>query len=57
LQALNQTGRTRAASAAPTVNLHVEVHGNILGGQENLEELARIMERKLRDISQSRYAA
>ena len=57
LQALNQTGRAQAQTSPPQVNLHVEVHGNILGGQENMEELARIMERKLRDLNQSRYAA
>ena len=57
LQALNQTGQARAQSSPPQVNLHVEVHGNILGGAENMEELARIMERKLRDLSQTRYAA
>ena len=57
LQALNQTGRTQAQSAPPQVNLHVEVHGNILGGQENMEELARLLERKLRDLDQARYVA
>jgi hypothetical protein len=57
LMALNQTGRPPEAAAAPAVNLHLEVHGNILGNEDNLEELARIMERKLRDIRVGRWAA
>lgn len=59
LGALNQSGQAPAglAAQAPQVSLHLEVHGNILGSEDNLEELARIMETKLRDIGQARYAA
>ncbi|MBI4799268.1 MAG: hypothetical protein HY794_11165 [Desulfarculus sp.] len=59
LTALNQTGQPAAGPAQPPpqVNLHLEVHGNLLGGEENLEELARLMERKLRDLDQARYGA
>lgn len=57
LTALNQTGQAGASPAwpPPQVNLHLEVHGNLLGGEDNLEELARLMERKLRDLDQARY--
>lgn len=59
LTALNQTGQPAAGPAQPPpqVNLHLEVHGNLLGGEDNLEELARLMERKLRDLDQARYGA
>ncbi|MFH1034210.1 MAG: hypothetical protein V1806_06840 [Pseudomonadota bacterium] len=60
LAALNQTGQASAGQATslpPQVNLHLEVHGNLLGSEDNLEELARLMERKLRDLDQARYGA
>jgi hypothetical protein len=60
LTALNQTGQAgtgASRSLPPQVNLHLEVHGNLLGSQENLEELARLMEAKLRDLGQARYGA
>ena len=60
LTALNQTGRAGIGAAQaqpPQVNLHLEVHGNLLGSEDNLEELARLMERKLRDLGQARYGA
>jgi hypothetical protein len=60
LAALNQTGQASpgvSQALPPQVNLHLEVHGNLLGNEENLEELARLMERKLRDLDQARYGA
>ncbi|MGD8562100.1 MAG: hypothetical protein PVG03_06180 [Desulfarculaceae bacterium] len=55
LQALNQSGGAGLdfASERP-VNLHVEVHGNILGGEENMNELARVIESKLVELDQAR---
>ncbi|KMY69020.1 hypothetical protein AAU61_05620 [Desulfocarbo indianensis] len=58
LQALNQTGRPMGeASGGQMVNLHVEVHGNLLGSEENLEDLARLIEGKLKDIERRRIHA
>jgi hypothetical protein len=56
LKALNQSGG--AASAQPNqVNLHMEVHGNLMGDESAFNDLARLLESKLRDLNQSRYAA
>jgi len=58
LQALNQTGRPMGeAGGGQMVNLHVEVHGNLLGSEENLEDLARLIEGKLKDIERRRIHA
>ncbi len=58
LQALNQTGRPLEAPAGgQVVNLHVEVHGNLLGSEEDLEDLARLIEDKLKDIERRRIHA
>ena len=43
--------------AAPAVNLHVEIHGNLLGGRDNLEDLARLLEGKLRELDRGRWKA
>jgi|GEM_PF-6429750 len=56
LAALNQSGKVPgAAQASPQVNLHLEVHGNILGNESGLEALARTLERKLREIQGGRF--
>ncbi len=57
LSALNQTGQTARAALPQPLNLHVEVHGNILGGEEGMEDLARVVERKLRQIGAGRHGA
>jgi len=54
LKALNQGGASDPA-AAPVVNLHVEIHGNFLGKEDNLEDLARILEGKLRQLDSIRW--
>ncbi len=56
LKALNQ-GAAAATSAAPAVNLHVEIHGNLLGSRDNLEDLARLLEGKLRELDRGRWKA
>ncbi|MCA1905183.1 MAG: hypothetical protein LDL11_01170, partial [Desulfarculus sp.] len=56
LAALNQSGKPPTAfTANPQVNLHLEVHGNILGNESGLEALARTLERKLREIQGGRF--
>jgi hypothetical protein len=58
LQALNQTGGASAPAAGPAgVSLHVEVHGNLLGSETELEELARLIGGKLRELEASRHYA
>jgi hypothetical protein len=50
LAALNQSGKPpTAVTANPQVNLHLEVHGNILGNESGLEALARTLERIFQD--------
>lgn len=56
LKALNQ-GFSREGAAAPAVKLHVEIHGNLLGGRDNLEDLARLLEGKLRELDRGRWKA
>ena len=55
LKALNQGAAPLAAS--PAVNLHVEIHGNMLGSRDNLEDLARLLEGKLRELDRARWKA
>lgn len=55
LKALNQGAAPQAA--APAVNLHVEIHGNMLGSRDNLEDLARLLEGKLRELDRARWKA
>lgn len=56
LAALNQSGKVASPNqASPQVNLHLEVHGNILGNESGLESLARTLERKLREIQGGRF--
>jgi hypothetical protein len=58
LQALNQTGSAAAPAREPAgVSLHVEVHGNLLGSETELEELARLIGGKLRELEASRHRA
>ncbi|MCF8122916.1 MAG: hypothetical protein K9K34_10935 [Desulfarculaceae bacterium] len=56
LKALN-LGAANAQAAAPAVNLHVEIHGNMLGSRDNLEDLARLLEGKLRELDRARWKA
>lgn len=56
LKALN-LGAVGSSAAAPVVNLHVEIHGNMLGSRDNLEDLARLLEGKLRDLDRARWKA
>lgn len=56
LKALNQAGAAGSGQASQT-NLHLEIHGNLLGDESALEDLARLMEGKLRDLDQGRYGA
>lgn len=55
LKALNQGAAPQ--DAAPEVNLHVEIHGNMLGSRDNLEDLARLLEGKLRELDRARWKA
>ncbi|MBU4563283.1 MAG: hypothetical protein KMY53_07210 [Desulfarculus sp.] len=55
LKALNQGAALQAAY--PAVNLHVEIHGNMLGSRDNLEDLARLLEGKLRELDRGRWKA
>ncbi|MBU1155655.1 MAG: hypothetical protein KJ921_07375, partial [Proteobacteria bacterium] len=55
LKALNQGAAPQASS--PAVNLHVEIHGNMLGSRDNLEDLARLLEGKLRELDRARWKA
>jgi hypothetical protein len=57
LNALNASGRAgrRAAASPPQVNLHLEIHGSLLGDNDSLEELTRQIQGKLRDLDNSRY--
>ncbi len=59
LNAVNAGGRParRAAASPPQVNLHLEIHGNLMGDDDSLEELARQIQDKLRDLDQARYVA
>ena len=56
LKALN-LGAVGTQAAAPAVNLHVEIHGNMLGSRDNLEDLARLLEGKLRELDRARWKA
>lgn len=56
LKALNQ-GMAAPLAAPPAVNLHVEIHGNMLGSRDNLEDLARLLEGKLRELDRARWKA
>ena len=56
LKALNQ-GVAAPLAASPAVNLHVEIHGNMLGSRDNLEDLARLLEGKLRELDRARWKA
>lgn len=58
LQALNQNG---GSSSPGHGDLHinapmVEIHGNVLGSEDTVEDLARLVESKLRDLAAARYA-
>lgn len=55
LKALNQGAALQASP--PAVNLHVEIHGNMLGSRDNLEDLARLLEGKLRELDRGRWKA
>ncbi|RJX36252.1 MAG: hypothetical protein C4525_01515, partial [Desulfarculus sp.] len=46
-----------ALAAPPAVNLHLEIHGNLLGSEDNLEDLARLIEGRLRSLQASRWSA
>ncbi|MEW5911794.1 MAG: hypothetical protein AB1814_04515 [Thermodesulfobacteriota bacterium] len=46
-----------ALAAAPAMNLHLEIHGNLLGSEDNLEDLARLIEGRLRSLQASRWSA
>ncbi|MCB2193748.1 MAG: hypothetical protein KQI62_19385, partial [Deltaproteobacteria bacterium] len=56
LKALNQ-GVAAPQASSPAVNLHVEIHGNMLGSRDNLEDLARLLENKLRELDRGRWKA
>lgn len=58
LRALNQGARPAGMEGGGVVNLNgpvVEIHGNLLGGDEAAEDLARLVESKLRDLAGGRY--
>jgi hypothetical protein len=59
LNALNASGQParRAAPTPPQVSLHLEIHGNLLGDNDSLEQLTRQIQDKLRDLDNSRFAA
>ena len=54
LKRINDTGRAPASGGG--LNVHVEVHGNVLGDGDGMEELARIIDRRLRRIDAARYS-
>ncbi|ADK83844.1 hypothetical protein Deba_0471 [Desulfarculus baarsii DSM 2075] len=55
LQEINRSGQ--APPSAQNVSLHVEVHGNVMGDNESMEELARLIDQRLRRIAGGRYVA
>lgn len=58
LRALNQGSQPAAAPAGGGVSFSgplVEIHGNFLGGDEAAEDLARLVEGKLRELASGRF--
>lgn len=59
LEAINRSGRSALAEPAqPALIINaplVEIHGNVLGSDENFEELVRQIETKLHEVAGARY--